>query len=124
MRHLHPRSRWLNHGLLALVALATYSGGNAQAAESNKIHVLETKYGDFLSDKTCVPDLSRCEGTAKCVVPPKDYACKSGAKPGEIQLKIIWDCGDFAHAAGHGAGPDSGRKTYTLTCPYIPNLNP
>ena len=84
----------------------------------------ETKYGDFLDGKTCEPNLSRCEGTAKCVVPPKDYACKTGAKPSEIQLKIIWDCGEDAHAAGHGAGPGTGKQTYTLTCPYVPNLNP
>lgn len=106
------------------IALAASIGGNAHAAEGNKIHMLETKYGDFLDGKTCVPDLSRCEGTAKCVVPPKDYVCKSGAKPSETQLKIIWDCGDFAHAAGHGAGGVPGKNTYTLTCPYVPNLNP
>ncbi|MEO8752803.1 MAG: hypothetical protein ABI624_08990 [Casimicrobiaceae bacterium] len=121
---MQRKARWPNHGLIALAALATLIGGNAYAAESNKIHIRETKYGDFLGGKTCVPDLSRCEGTAKCLVPPKDYQCKTAAKPMEIQFQVIWDCGDNAHAAGHGAGPNTGKQTYTLTCPYVPNLNP
>ena len=68
--------------------------------------------------------MSACEGKSKCVVPPKDYKCKHDANPNETQLNIIWDCGETAHAAGHGKGPNTGKQTYTLTCPYIPNLNP
>jgi len=34
-----------------------------------------------MDGKTCVPDLSRCEGKARCEVPPKDYKCKTAAKP-------------------------------------------
>ena len=124
MKHAHRKARWTGHGLFTVVALATSLYGTAYAAETNKIHIRETKYGDFLEGKTCEPNLSRCEGAAKCVVPPRDYQCKTTAKPVEIQLKIIWDCGDNAHAAGYGAGPGTGKQTYTLTCPYIPNLNP
>lgn len=130
MRHAHRGVLSLNHGLFALVTLATSVSGLAYAAESNKIHIREAKWGDFLSNNsektTCAPNLSRCEGTAKCVVPPKDYQCKTATapKPSEIQLNIVWDCGDNAYAAGHGAGPGTGKQTYTLTCPYVPNLNP
>lgn len=110
---------------ITLAALAACLAGNVFAAEGNKIHIVETKYGDFLEDKTtCVPDLSRCEGKARCEVPPKEYKCKTTAKRNDIQLKIIWSCGDLDHAAGHGAGPGTGKQTYILTCPYVPRLNP
>ena len=109
---------------MALAAMTACLGGNVLAAESNKIHVVETKYGDFFESKTCEPDLSRCEGKARCEVPPKDYKCKTAAKPDDIQLKIIWNCGELDHAAGHGAGPGTGKATYILTCPYVPKLNP
>ena len=112
-------------GYVALAALILCLAANALAAESSKIHIVETKYGDFLEEKTtCVPDLSRCEGKARCEVPPKDYKCRTTAKPNDIQLKIIWNCGDLDHAAGHGAGPGTGKATYILTCPYVPRLNP
>jgi hypothetical protein len=128
MPHVRRQPSWLSNVLVALVVvLSASSAGIVDAAETNKIHILETKWGDYASEKTtCAPDLSRCEGQGKCVVPPKDYQCKTATKPkpDEIQLNIIWDCGEFAHAAGHGAGPGTGRQTYTLTCPYIPRLNP
>ena len=124
MRHAHRRVSGLKRGLFALVALASSLGGVTYAAESNKIHIREAWYGESSQTKSCKPDLSSCEGKAKCVVPPKDYKCKTDAKPNETQLNIIWDCGENAHAAGHGAGPNTGKQTYTLTCPYIPNLNP
>ena len=114
MKHAH----WL-----AFVAL-TSLGGIAYAAESNKIHIREAWYGLNSQEKVCKPNLSSCEGKAKCLVPPKDYKCKTAAKPDEIQLNIIWDCGELAHAAGHGAGPGTGKDTYTLTCPYVKGLNP
>ena len=114
----------MKHCLLALVAFAMSSGGIAYAAESNKIHIREVWYGLNSQEKVCKPNLSACEGKSKCVVPPKDYKCKTDAKPNEIQLNIIWDCGDLAHAAGHGAGPGTGTQTYTLTCPYVRGLNP
>ena len=124
MRHTQGIKRWATGVWIALVLLAPAIDGSAFAAETSKIHIQETKYGDFLEGKTCEPDLSRCEGKPRCEVPPKDYKCKTTAKPDEIQLKIIWDCGGDAHAAGHGAGPGTGKQTYILTCPYIPRLNP
>ena len=113
------QARWM-----VLAAVTSCLAAHVLAAESNKIHIRETKYGDFMDGKTCVPDLSRCEGKARCEVPPKDYKCKTAAKPDDIQLNIVWDCGDAAHAAGHGAGPGTGKVTYILTCPYVPRLNP
>ena len=101
-----------------LVAMAPAAYAPAQAAESNKIHVVGSKYGDFLADKTCVPDLKHSDGTAKCVVEVTDALCKSGAKPAETKLEVIWDCGELKHAGG---APRS--KKVTLTCPYVPGLN-
>ena len=113
-----------NAHLLAVVVLAASVGGVAYAAEKNKIHIREAWYGLNSQEKVCKPNLSACEGKAKCLVPPKDYQCKTDAKPEERQLNIIWDCGELAHAAGHGAGPGTGKDTYTLTCPYVRGLNP
>lgn len=103
------------------MASSAYGTGHA---ESNKIRILEAWYGEGSQTRSCTPDLKYCEGKARCVVPPKVYKCKTDAKPNDIQLNIIWDCGDNAHAAGHGAGPGTGKDTYTLTCPYVPGLNP
>lgn len=118
MRHPNRQAMWLNCcvGILAAATMAAYP--TAQAAESNKIHVVEAKYGDFMADKTCVPDLKRCEGTAKCVVEAADSLCKAGGKPDATKLQVIWDCGELKHAGDARRG-----KKVTLTCPYIPNLN-
>jgi len=111
---------------VVLVLAAVYFGPSL-AAESSRIHIVRAEWGDYASEKTkCSPDLSRCEGQAKCTVPPKDYQCSTAVKPkpNEVQLNIIWNCGDLDHAAGHGAGPGTGKQTYILTCPYVKGLNP
>ena len=90
----------------------------ADAAENAKIHIVETKFGDFLDDKTCAPDLSRCEGLGKCLVEVTDSLCKSGAARDKSRLQVIWDCGELKHAGMAARG-----KKVILTCPYQPNLN-
>jgi len=117
MRYLNRQTLQLN-ACLCLLAATAIVGGPALAAESNKIHVVEAKYGDFMGDKTCVPDLKRCEGTAKCVVDAADALCKSGAAAAKTRLQVIWDCGELKHAGDAPRG-----KKVTLTCPYVPNLN-
>lgn len=112
MRFDHRRTAWLHRALIALVAGATIVGSVSFAADNSKIRVVEAKWGDFFTENaTCAPDLSRCNGQTKCVVPPKDYQCKTAVKPKpvEIQLNIVWECGDSMHAAGHGAGPGTGQ---------------
>lgn len=101
-----------------LAALTFTVAPGAHAAESAKIHVVEAKYGDFLGDKTCAPDLSRCDGLAKCSVDVTDALCKSGAAPDQARLQIIWDCGELKHAGMAARG-----KKVIVTCPYQPNLN-
>lgn len=112
------------YSTFAFVALAVLPAGNAFAAETNKIHIREAWYGEDSQTKVCKPNLASCEGKSRCEVAPKDYKCKTAAKPNDIQLNIVWDCGDYAHAAGHGAGPGTGKQTYIFTCPYVPRLNP
>ncbi len=109
---------------LRAAALVAATIGIAHAAETNRIHVREAWYGEDSQTKVCKPDVAFCEGKSRCEVPPKAYQCKTDAKPEQRQLNIIWDCGDVAHAAGHGKGPGTGKATYILTCPYVRGLNP
>src|SRR5262249_1633505 len=111
-------ARGLGFCLCIVMALAFAIYRNAAAAENAKIHIVEAKYGDFMGDKTCAPDLSRCEGRAKCTVEGADALCKSGAAPDKARLQVIWDCGDLKHAAMAPRG-----KKVILTCPYQPDLN-
>ncbi len=118
MYRRYCKTSGLRHYLCLLAALFTFGSTCVYAAESNKIHIVETKYGDFLGNKTCAPALPRCDATAKCVVEAADSLCKSGGAPEEIQLQVIWDCGELKHAAMAPRG-----KKLTLTCPYQPGLN-
>ncbi len=118
MRDSRRQAIGLKYCFCILAALTSSSYQSVYAAESNKIHIVETKYGDFMEDKTCAPDVKRCEGTAKCVVEATDSLCKTGAKPAETRLQVIWDCGEHKHAGDAARG-----KKVTLTCPYVPNLN-
>lgn len=119
MRHPNRSNLRQCYCLCVLVVLTMSVQQHAYAAEGNKIHVIETKYGDFLGDKTCAPPLPLCEGRDKCSVEVGDSLCKSGADPTRAQLQVIWDCGDLTHAGRAIRG-----KKVTLTCPYHPNLNP
>ena len=118
MWHERGTTRRLGLGLCVVIALTFAIHRDAAAAENAKIHIVDAKYVDFMSDKTCEPKLARCEGSAKCEVEAADALCKSGAAPDKTRLQVIWDCGELKHAAMAPRG-----KKVILTCPYQPNLN-
>jgi hypothetical protein len=81
--------------LLLIIAQLLLASAREQKEESKAgqpaIRILNASFGDQLSHKTCVPDLSICKGITQCKFTVGDMCeINSSVK----NLEVTWDCGD------------------------------
>lgn len=98
----------------AVLAISLVAIGSHAFAADNKIHILSAAYGDPKAKKTCVPDLSKCEGTTQCEVEVSDSLCKlpEGAEPMVLLVTFQCDKGPNKNVAAY-----PGQTLKLIKCP-------